>query len=312
MRVDYRLTLICLCLFCIGPQAFVPTAFTSIASAQSIVRVGTDEIPSEAVDHLVAARFKQWASTPQEAPQTVRQAVALSLVRRQLAFTRLLDLGGPPLQARIQRRLNLAADSLKRADPEADLPTWQSQDIAWDFAWNEYLSQHLTDENLEAFYKAQAWKFDGTSVLVSQIFRKPGAEGKELLTELKEKISSGELTFDDAAKQYSESPSASQGGQIGWVEYSGDLPTAVAQEALTASPQKPIGPIESPSGWHLLWIEQRKPGTKSFSEVQDRASIQRTASDFLFTRLVRAAAESTDVTWIDTSLQPPASTAIAP
>jgi len=77
------------------------------------------------------------------------------------------------------------------------------------------------------------------------------------LADFKRRISTGQATFEALAKQYSQSDSAADGGDMGWVT-TGQLPPDLAQTI----DDIPIGqisdPIETPSGVALLRIDDRR------------------------------------------------------
>lgn len=302
--------------FAVGPlQVGDPQVVGDDNGKKVIARVADFEITLQAIEKLGDKRFPGVEESGELRPEQVldfRRAAALGLVRRQLAMVRLLQLGGPASQAKIDRRLERELQSLRRVDANAELESETEQEIAWNVAWNEYLSKHLTDENLITFFDSHAWKYDGTSVSVSQIFQPPADNIQQELDDLKRKIVAGEISFSQAAREHSKAPSATHGGELGWVQYAGDLPRAVADAAFTSEMKKPIGPIQSPSGWHLIWVEEKREGEKTFAEVEDRASVQRDAADYLFNRLVNAGHELATVTWVDTTFKPPVPVTIQP
>jgi peptidyl-prolyl cis-trans isomerase C len=274
--------------------------------------VGSLEITRDDVAKVVDQRFPNADRLPEERLQAVRRAAASTLVRRQLALERLLQLGGKTLRARIDRRIELELASLARTTETPELTDGRRQDLAWILAWNEYLRDHLTEQNLKSFFQVFAWKFDGTAVHLSQIFLPPGPSAEEDLSQLQHQIAAGQLTFADAARQHSQSPSADNGGEIGWVRYHGDVPTAVAQAAFDADLKTVVGPILSTAGWHLLWVENRRSGDVPFDQVVDRAAIRREAADYLFERLVAAGTQIVDVQWVDDAFAPNAATGKTP
>lgn len=272
-----------------------------------VARVADAAITVEAIERLVAKRFPNVSRSKNLSEAELlefRRAAAWGLVRRELAMVRLTELGGPALRAKINRQLDKELRSVRKINPDAVLDSNSRQDLAWRLAWNEYLTKYLTTENLTAYFKANAWKYDGTKVLASQVFLPDGANAMRELQRLKEAIESGELSFQQAAKDHSIAPSADGGGRVGWIQYSGDLPVSVAEAALTGEFLKPLGPIRSSSGWHLVMVEEKRKGEKSFDEIEDLATVQRQAADYLFGRLVNAGLESATVTWIDTRLKP--------
>jgi peptidyl-prolyl cis-trans isomerase C len=96
--------------------------------------------------------------------------------------------------------------------------------------------------------------------------------------------------FADAAKRYSEDPSAESGGDLGWItkgQTDADFETA----AWSLKPGTMSGIIQSKFGYHLIFVEDRQePGTEPFDSV--KSSIR----EFLITQ------KATDVVMAVTKL----------
>lgn len=96
--------------------------------------------------------------------------------------------------------------------------------------------------------------------------------------------------FADAAKRYSEDPSAESGGDLGWItkgQTDADFETA----AWSLKPGTMSGIIQSKFGYHLILVEDRQePGTEPFDSV--KSSIR----EFLITQ------KATDVVMAVTKL----------
>lgn len=278
-----------------------------------LVEVGSRVVDESALTAWLARRFPD--ADPANPSDPLRRAALLGLVRRQLALQTLLDAGGASLAARIERRRTQTLDRLRRIDADAVLPEHEAEEIAWEVAWSEYLERHLSEKNLERFYEAHRWRFDGTRARVSQIFLPPTEREEDVRRRADEwaaAIGDDQLTFAEAARRYSAAPSAAEGGMVGWITASGDLPPVVAEAALTGDLQSLIGPIRSTLGWHLVWVEQREPGETPFEEFADRAALRRLAADYLFACLVRTAAATTEVRWIREEVKPPAGVDVVP
>ena len=83
------------------------------------------------------------------------------------------------------------------------------------------------------------------------------AEALRKLTDLKQRLDNKSATFEELAKLYSNDLSASKGGDLGWI-YPGDT----VPEFERAMNQLKIGevsaPVESPFGYHLIEVLERK------------------------------------------------------
>ena len=79
--------------------------------------------------------------------------------------------------------------------------------------------------------------------------------------------------FSTVAKQYSEGPLASSGGEI-WTMKRGDLAPELEQAALALPIGQPSDIITTPAGFHLIIVEERVPGrTLPFDQVKERLRI---------------------------------------
>jgi peptidyl-prolyl cis-trans isomerase SurA len=83
------------------------------------------------------------------------------------------------------------------------------------------------------------------------------AEVKRKLLELKEKIENKAATFEDLAKQYSQDGSAAKGGDLGWL-YPGDTVPEFETAMNALKPGEISGVVQSPFGFHLIQVVERK------------------------------------------------------
>lgn len=82
-------------------------------------------------------------------------------------------------------------------------------------------------------------------------------ESEVICSDLKNKIASGETTFEAAAKEYSQCPSGAQGGDLGTFPQGMMVPEfdeVVFNDELNVV----HGPIQTQFGWHLLETTSRK------------------------------------------------------
>jgi peptidyl-prolyl cis-trans isomerase SurA len=83
------------------------------------------------------------------------------------------------------------------------------------------------------------------------------AEVKRKLLELKEKMDNKAATFEDLAKQYSQDGSASKGGDLGWL-FPGDTVPEFEEVMKALKPGEVSGIVQSPFGFHLIQVIERK------------------------------------------------------
>ncbi|EJM98282.1 peptidylprolyl isomerase [Herbaspirillum sp. YR522] len=94
------------------------------------------------------------------------------------------------------------------------------------------------------------------------------AEARRKLTELKERLDNGG-NFEELAKLYSNDLSAAKGGDLGWV-YPGDTVPEFERAMDQLKPGEVSQPVESPFGFHLIQVVERK--TDDASRERTRAA----------------------------------------
>ncbi|MEA3383873.1 MAG: peptidylprolyl isomerase [Campylobacterota bacterium] len=77
-----------------------------------------------------------------------------------------------------------------------------------------------------------------------------------MCNDLKEKINSGETTFENAAKEYSQCPSGQDGGELGTFPKGAMVPEF---DAVVFNDEVGVvhGPVKTQFGWHLLEVTSR-------------------------------------------------------
>lgn len=82
-------------------------------------------------------------------------------------------------------------------------------------------------------------------------------EARRKLVELKERLDNKAATFPELARMYSNDGSASRGGDLGWL-YPGDTVPEFERAMNALQPGQISEPIESPFGYHLIQVIERK------------------------------------------------------
>lgn len=81
-------------------------------------------------------------------------------------------------------------------------------------------------------------------------------EVRQQLADIKERIQSGEATFEEMARQFSQDGSAPRGGDLGWFG-EGQMVEAFEDAAFGASLDEVVGPIKTRFGYHLIKVVGR-------------------------------------------------------
>ena len=112
-------------------------------------------------------------------------------------------------------------------------------------------------------------------------------EAKQRLTNLKERIENG-TSFEELARLQSEDASASRGGDLGWLSPGDTVPEF--ERAMNAlEPGQVSGPVQSPFGWHLIQVIERRSEdmSKERQRVLARQAIRARKSDEAYQEWVR-------------------------
>ncbi|HJU72006.1 MAG TPA: peptidylprolyl isomerase [Paucimonas sp.] len=83
------------------------------------------------------------------------------------------------------------------------------------------------------------------------------SDARRKLLELKERLDNKAAKFEDLAKLYSNDLSAAKGGDLGWL-YPGDTVPEFERAMNALQPGQVSEPIESPFGYHLIQVLERK------------------------------------------------------
>ena len=145
------------------------------------------------------------------------------------------------------------------------------ENLLINYAGNKVLaSVKVSDEDVKKYYEDNLDKFQqGATVNADHIL----VESEEKALEILAKIESGEVSFGDAAKEYSSCPSGQRGGNLGDFGRGQMVP-----EFDTAVFELEVGtitkaPVKTQFGYHLIKLNKKSEATiPAFAEV-DRKSV---------------------------------------
>lgn len=169
---------------------------------------------------------------------------------------------------RIAQQNNITVDQIYKTLDENNISrtTLQNQ-IKADLAWQKLIQQRLaprvtvSDEEVDNAFTAAQETSKQPQYLLSEIFLAvdvPSAEeqvkqnAQGIITQLK-----AGANFAALARQFSQSATASSGGDMGWISL-GDLPDAVARQVKTMTSGAISEPIRAPGGYYLLGLRQKR------------------------------------------------------
>ncbi len=118
-----------------------------------------------------------------------------------------------------------------------------------------------------------------------------GAEA--LLSEVRERIELGEITFSAAAAAYSEDGSASSGGDLGWFGR-GDMTATFEEQVYSIAPGEIAGPFRTPFGVHLVKVSDASQDSVRASHILRTVQLTPADLDSALALAHRTAAEIRD------------------
>lgn len=174
------------------------------------------------------------------------------------------------------------------------------EELAWQMNWQSFLQKNLTDEVLKSYFEKNRAEFDGTQLQVSHIVMRPDgaaspAENERLsglVGKLREQITTGKMTFEEAARRYSQAPSRLRDGAMGYIPRHGLAVEPFAAAAFKVPKGNLSEPVITPYGVHLLKVTDSRRGSKTWSDAKEQ--LKAPAAQAIFNQLAeqqRAAAK---------------------
>lgn len=221
-----------------------------------------------------------------EAQRKQQQQMALNALIESVLLRQFLEKNAPPIDEReINAHMAGLATQLRQqgrsiSDFCREMNRTEAQvraDIATIHRWYAFAEKHLTEQDLERCYQENKDLFDQVRVRLSEIVQRPPATAnpnerelaRKQLGELRDKILANQITFEEAAKQFSQSPSKDQGGDLNWLPHlrggllGGLLPDNIIEIAFKMQPGQLSDVLDSDYGFYLIKVTQRDPGHPS-------------------------------------------------
>lgn len=248
-------------------------------AARVVVKVNGTAITAGDLAFTMATRNIKPEDRAAQEPKLIEELIDRQVVREFLARRKI----APPADE-LAYQIQVAEDVIKKqgADPAALLPKLGytperlKSELGLPLAWQVYARQTITLPQTGEYFERHRAELDGTRVRVRQIFLKLPAKPDQAdiaaktnrLKDLKAQIASGKISFQDAAKRYSESPTREQGGEVGLIGFRGKLPADVSRAAFALKANEISDPVVSPFGVHLVQVTERIAGDLSLEDVR--------------------------------------------
>jgi hypothetical protein len=154
-----------------------------------------------------------------------------------------------------------------------NLDHWRHE-ARWELSWSSFLDNYVTEANLQKYFERNRRHFDGSEVRASHILWKT-ADPKELAlarikaSEVRAAILKKEISFAAAAKKYSQSPTAEDGGDIGFLDRRQTMPESFSKAAFDLKAGDVSQPVSTRFGVHLIQCTELKPGKSNWTDARD-------------------------------------------
>ena len=124
----------------------------------------------------------------------------------------------------------------------------------------------VTDDEAKKYYDEHKNEFEQPATVSAKHIL---VDNEELCSDVKSKIENGELSFEEAARQYSTCPSKEQGGNLG-VFGRGMMVPEFENAAFELEIGQISEPVKTQFGYHIILVESKnEPKEKEFDEVKD-------------------------------------------
>ena len=260
-----------------------------------VVKVNGAAITAGDVEFAATTQHVKPEDRAEREPKLIEELIDRQLVREFLARRKMVA----PADE-LAHQIQLAENAIKKRgeDPATLLPKLgytperMKSELGLPLAWQAYVRFTITLPQTKEYFEQHRAELDGTQLRARQIFLKvpPNASEADVtartkrLNDLRTQIASGKISFQDAAKTHSDSPTKDQGGDVGVFGFRGKLPTPVVRAAFALKVNDISEPVVSAFGVNLIQVTERRPGDLSLEDV--RTQIVDRLSDQLWTETV--------------------------
>lgn len=212
----------------------------------------------------------------EEVRKRLRQRVLDNLIEEQLKLQKAgemgIDIGKDNIEQGIRsiaKRNKASVDQFKKMFEKQGIPlaTLRRQ-IRAQMAWSQVVKRQLRPRieikrsDVEARRKQLKKTIGKPQYRLAEIFlplkgKNGGKKTRALAKKLVKRLKQGDASFPRLAEQFSQSASAAQGGDMGWMRAS-QLPGAVRKTVKDMQTRSLAGPVKSVSGYHILFLRDKR------------------------------------------------------
>ena len=283
--------------------AHLPVRAADEPGSRVLVRVNGQPITGGQLESLMASR-----RVPPDKRLDLRRPFLEQLVDQRLMQAFLAERKATASELELDAEIRRIRELIQRSgeSPEAVLgrlgytEDGLREELALPLAWRSYARLLITPQRLREYWAKHRRRFDGSEVRASQIFIKARtAEERtaalDMLGGLRARIVAGDVSFAAAAREHSQAPTATAGGDVGWFPFRGEMPVGFVRAAFGLHTGEISEPFVTDFGAHLLTITGEKPGDLSLEDV--RREVFSAFADELWDEIVSQQRAKAEIEW---------------
>ena len=243
-------------------------------NSNSAAIVNGEAIPMSEIDAVMALRPRELFPVPQAQQRQARLEILDGLIAERLMRQFLAKNGEPVDPAEVEKQMKALTETQKSAGKSLvdyyketrQTETHVRDSIKNMLEFSAYAKKKCSEEELKRYFTANIEYFQKVTVRCSHIvIRVPinatTAERKQArskLAEIQQKLLARQITFSDAAREYSQCPTAPKGGDIGFImrKWMG-VDEAVTKTAFALKKGEMSDIVVSEYGLHLILVTDR-------------------------------------------------------
>jgi peptidyl-prolyl cis-trans isomerase C len=260
----------------------------ALAAGQVCASVNGESITLDEVEKIIKQRPVENGKPLTEAEHRQLQYEAVGMIVDDLLLQQFLQKNAPgpvppgelakeiaKLEASLKAQGKALQDFYKETgQTEAQLRT----NITTMLQWAAYVKAKLTDADVKRYFDENRDFFDQVKVRASHIVYRLAPNAPEndrrdawaKLLALRQEITAGKITFADAAKKYSQCPSAPKGGDLGPIARKFMVQEPFAKAAFALKVNEISDVVQTDYGLHLIQVTERKNGQPAdFDKIKD-------------------------------------------